>query len=332
VEPKSKEAIREDIRKAKRVSAAPEQQLEDRDARGKGPKKCGTREHDPEPSESSSYSSEESETYSESESRQSRWKVSARRAPSNKGSRRNKGPARKASKSRSRSPPRSDPRAQPRRRQEGGARSPTPRRRNPQSPPPGNWKGSGPGGGKQGKGQGGKSQREAGDGWNGWKYANAQRHTSSASYYEHRSTSSGKGRSGPTPQSCDWVWKQEKQNEYHNFGELHQPTWWPPEYYSDGWPICPPRVRGSIAGFFHAAEANVYIFHNLEFTYIGKQPAAPKPHWAPYPCPPKGTSIKGKGAGKGKKGGTDRAEKDGDREADKDQTKDPGPGAATWFT
>jgi hypothetical protein len=117
--------------------------------------------------------------------------------------------------------------------------------------------------------------------WDDWK--------SSEHYYEHRYTSSGKGRVGPSPQSREWVRQRESQNEYHHFGSLphQQPRWWPKKYYSEGWLICPPKVQGSITGYFHAEREHVYIFHNREYTYIGQQAVAPKPHWAPYPCPPK---------------------------------------------
>ena len=82
--------------------------------------------------------------------------------------------------------------------------------------------------------------------------------------------------------------------------------------------------------YFCAVGANVYLFHGLEFTYIGKQAAAPKAHWAPYPYPTKG--IKGKGNWKGKQGGKDRVDQDSDKKVDNHQARDPASRAANWFT
>jgi hypothetical protein len=79
----------EDAGKAKRVT-------QDEDAKGKAPKKVATRKRDLSPSDSSSYYSADSESDSRSSSRKPShpgWKQVASRAPSNKRSRRNSGPA-----------------------------------------------------------------------------------------------------------------------------------------------------------------------------------------------------------------------------------------------
>jgi hypothetical protein len=139
----------------------------------------------------------------------------------------------------------------------------------------------------------------------------------------------GRGRSGPSEASEEWIRAREVQEDYHKFGSqaYQQPNWWPLSYYTEGWLICPPKVTGAATRFFHADRKQVYTFHGRKYTYIGLQ-EGPKPHWEPYPCSPKPR----KGKGKGKKGNGDKEQEQVERrqEEDHEQQGDPH-GRSSWF-
>eukprot|EP00972_Heterocapsa_arctica_P108355 15958880-Heterocapsa_arctica.AAC.1 len=73
----------------------------------------------------------------------------------------------------------------------------------------------------------------------------------------------------------------------------------------------------------------VFHFQGLVFTYLGKDKAAAKAHWQPFPLPPRPT--KGQGKHKGKQEGKGHRIHDKDDEARKPQDKDTGNRFKDWL-
>jgi hypothetical protein len=144
-----------------------------------------------------------------------------------------------------------------------------------------------------------------------------------------RPTGEGTEEDEPSEASKKWVRSREVQQHYHKFGnQRHQmPHWWPPSYFEEGWPVCPPKVKGEATQDFHADRKHVYTFHGRKYTYIGQQ-EGPKPHWEPFPCPPR--PLKGKGKGKKGKGGKERQRVERKQDELCDRQGEPH-GSRNWF-
>eukprot|EP00972_Heterocapsa_arctica_P083362 12284325-Heterocapsa_arctica.AAC.1 len=71
--------------------------------------------------------------------------------------------------------------------------------------------------------------------------------------------------SRPTNETLEWIRKQEWQGAFHNFGGGHQPNYWPDQYYSGSYILCPPKVEGSDSWLFRDMVGFVYKFHGLDF-------------------------------------------------------------------
>eukprot|EP00972_Heterocapsa_arctica_P067646 9987238-Heterocapsa_arctica.AAC.1 len=101
-----------------------------------------------------------------------------------------------------------------------------------------------------------------------------------SSYSARKSGSTSVEGTRPTPTAIEWIKDQRRTATFHDFGEGHQPSYWPDGYYSQGYLICPPKVEQQDRWRFKDMEGANFFFQGLAFTYLGRNPrAAAKAHW-----------------------------------------------------
>jgi hypothetical protein len=187
--------------------------------------------------------------------------------------------------------------------------------------------------GKGGRGKGGPTPRSEGDFHEAYENSGYYRKAGlSASYHETNSGSRTEDAGYPSKQALEWLEGKAQRGAHHKFGKKwHYPKDWPPRYYDEEKPCCPPQVLGKAEAYFKEAKGCLVNYLGLDYKYIGpNKDFACKQHWEPHPYPGFGHRRRGARTGKGS-WGEPQAEEDMEEDDRKDASAQEERKAGAWF-